>query len=55
MRKRLIAAGSTTTLVVKTEWRSGSLNVAGHTAALGTRSAPSLARPPLPAVPGVTA
>ncbi|TFD54642.1 hypothetical protein E3T43_12725 [Cryobacterium sp. Hh7] len=56
MRRRLIAAGSTTTLVVKTEWRSGSLNTTGHTAALGTRSAPSPARPPHPpAVPDATA
>jgi DNA processing protein len=43
MRNRLIAAGSTATLVVEAGWRSGSLNVAGHAAALGR---------PLGAVPG---
>jgi DNA processing protein len=43
MRNRLIAAGSTTTLVVEAGWRSGSLNVAGHAKALGR---------PLGAVPG---
>ena len=43
MRNRLIAAGSTATLVVEAGWRSGSLNVAGHAVALGR---------PLGAVPG---
>ena len=43
MRNRLIAAGSTATLVVEAGWRSGSLNVAGHAKALGR---------PLGAVPG---
>ncbi|TFD71310.1 hypothetical protein E3T50_07005 [Cryobacterium gelidum] len=39
----LIAAGSTAMLVVEAGWRSGSLNVAGHAAALGC---------PFGAVPG---
>ncbi|SDO33808.1 DNA processing protein [Cryobacterium flavum] len=43
MRNRLIAAGSTATLVVEAGWRSGSLNVAGHASSLGR---------PLGAVPG---
>lgn len=43
MRNRLIAAGSNATLVVEAGWRSGSLNIAGHAAALGR---------PLGAVPG---
>ena len=43
MRNRLIAAGSAATLVVEAGWRSGSLNIAGHAAALGR---------PLGAVPG---
>ncbi|CAI9386354.1 DNA-processing protein DprA [Microbacterium sp. T2.11-28] len=42
-RNRLIAAGSDATVVVEAGWRSGSLNTAGHAAALGR---------PLGAVPG---
>lgn len=43
MRNRLIAAVSAATVVVEAGWRSGSLNTAGHAAALGR---------PLGAVPG---
>ena len=43
MRNRLIAASTKATLVVEAGWRSGSLNTAGHTVALGR---------PLGAVPG---
>jgi DNA protecting protein DprA len=42
-RNRLIAASSTATVVLEAGWRSGSLNTAGHAAALGR---------PLGAVPG---
>lgn len=42
-RNRLIAAASRATVVVEAGWRSGSLNTAGHAAALGR---------PLGAVPG---
>lgn len=42
-RNRLIAAGGLATVVVEAGWRSGSLNTAGHAAALGR---------PLGAVPG---
>jgi DNA protecting protein DprA len=42
-RNRLIAASSTATIVLEAGWRSGSLNTAGHAAALGR---------PLGAVPG---
>lgn len=42
-RNRLIAASSRATVVVEAGWRSGSLNTAGHAAALGR---------PLGAVPG---
>jgi DNA processing protein len=42
-RNRLIAAASQATVVVEAGWRSGSLNTAGHAAALGR---------PLGAVPG---
>ncbi|MEO8932449.1 MAG: DNA-processing protein DprA [Lacisediminihabitans sp.] len=42
-RNRLIAAASTATVVLEAGWRSGSLNTAGHAAALGR---------PLGAVPG---
>lgn len=42
-RNRLIAASSAATVVVEAGWRSGSLNTAGHAAALGR---------PLGAVPG---
>lgn len=42
-RNRLIAAASDATVVVEAGWRSGSLNTAGHAAALGR---------PLGAVPG---
>lgn len=42
-RNRLIAAASAATVVVEAGWRSGSLNTAGHAAALGR---------PLGAVPG---
>ena len=42
-RNRLIAAGSRAVVVVEAGWRSGSLNTAGHAAALGR---------PLGAVPG---
>jgi DNA processing protein len=42
-RNRLIAAGSRATVVLEAGWRSGSLNTAGHAAALGR---------PLGAVPG---
>ena len=42
-RNRLIAAASQATIVVEAGWRSGSLNTAGHAAALGR---------PLGAVPG---
>lgn len=42
-RNRLIAAASAATIVVEAGWRSGSLNTAGHAAALGR---------PLGAVPG---
>lgn len=42
-RNRLIAAHATATVVVEAGWRSGSLNTAGHAAALGR---------PLGAVPG---
>lgn len=42
-RNRLIAAASNATVVVEAGWRSGSLNTAGHAAALGR---------PLGAVPG---
>lgn len=43
LRNRLIAAASQATVVVEAGWRSGSLNTAGHAAALGR---------PLGAVPG---
>lgn len=42
-RNRLIAASSAATVVIEAGWRSGSLNTAGHAAALGR---------PLGAVPG---
>jgi DNA processing protein len=42
-RNRLIAASSLATIVLEAGWRSGSLNTAGHAAALGR---------PLGAVPG---
>ncbi|MGO4103805.1 DNA-processing protein DprA [Leifsonia sp. YAF41] len=42
-RNRLIAAASTATVVLEAGWRSGTLNTAGHAAALGR---------PLGAVPG---
>ena len=42
-RNRLIAAASAATVVIEAGWRSGSLNTAGHAAALGR---------PLGAVPG---
>jgi DNA processing protein len=42
-RNRLIAAASLATIVLEAGWRSGSLNTAGHAAALGR---------PLGAVPG---
>ncbi|TFB58700.1 hypothetical protein E3N86_13390 [Cryobacterium sp. Hz7] len=42
-RNRLIAAASAATVVLEAGWRSGSLNTAGHAAALGR---------PLGAVPG---
>ncbi len=43
MRNRLIAANSTAVIITEAGWRSGSLNTAGHAAALGR---------PIGAVPG---